>query len=235
LDDLQRSATAPEGEAGRGGMVGRADLASLIADPGRVKMDFSGFSPSPSPRKGGVGPEVALSPEHMQTMSEIESTQNPALHDKGSQYKGLFQLNDPEFTKYGGTGSIYDYEQNYQAAGQKMLAEGQRAQDILGRELTPVEQYMVHQQGLAGTLAHIANPDQPAWKSFQSASQWSDARAKEAIWGNLSNAMKAQFGNDVNNVTSRDFINLWNQQYADKAVASGLPRPGQGGYFSASP
>jgi hypothetical protein len=202
---------------------------------GRVSMDFGGFSPSPEPRKGGVGPEVVLSPEHMQTMAEIESHDNPALHDKGSQYKGLFQLNQGEFSKYGGTGDIYDYEQNYGAAGQKMIAEGQRAQDILGRELTPVEQYMVHQQGLAGTLAHLANPDQPAWQSFQSASGSSEARAKAAIWGNMSNDMKAQFGNDVNNVTSRDFINLWNNQYADKAVAAGLPRPGPGGYFSASP
>jgi hypothetical protein len=198
-------------------------------------MDFSGFSPSPEPRQGGVGPEVTLSPEHMQTMAEVESHNNPALHDPGSQYKGLYQLNDTEFRKYGGTGDIYDYEQNYGAAGRKMIAEGQRAQDILGRELSPVEQYMVHQQGLAGTLAHLANPDELAWKNFQSASGRSDAGAKKAIWDNLSNDMKAQFGNDVNNITSRDFINLWNEQYADKAVAAGLPRPGTGGYFSASP
>ena len=182
-----------------------------------------------------MGPEVTLSPEHMQTMAEVESHDNPALHDKGSQYKGLYQLNDTEFRKYGGTGDIYDYEQNYGAASRKMIAEGQRAQDILGRELTPVEQYMVHQQGLAGTLAHLANPDELAWKNFQSASGRSDEGAKKAIWDNLSDEMKAQFGNDVNNITSRDFINLWNEQYADKAVAAGLPRPGTGGYFNASP
>ena len=206
----------------------RADLAKTMTFGG-------GFSPSPEPRQGGVGPEVTLSPEHMQTMAEVESHDNPALHDKGSQYKGLYQLNDAEFRKYGGTGDIYDYEENYGAAGRKMIAEGQRAQDILGRELTPVEQYMVHQQGLAGTLAHLASPDELAWKNFQSASGRSDEGAKKAIWDNLSDDMKAQFGNDVNNITSRDFINLWNEQYASKAVAAGLPRPGSGGYFSASP
>jgi hypothetical protein len=239
FDDVFSAFQQPEieGEAGRGGMTGRAQLASLVADPNRKSMSFAGgFSPSPEVRKGGVGPEVSLSPEHMRTMVEIESTDNPALHSpKTSQYKGLLQLNEPEFRKYGGTGSIYDYEQNYQAGANKMIAEGQRAQDILGRELSPVEQYMVHQQGLAGTLAHLRNPDQPAWLSYQQASGASEARSKKAIWGNLSNAMKEQFGNDVNNITSRDFINLWNDQYANKAVAAGLPRPGQGGYPSASP
>jgi hypothetical protein len=103
-----------------------------------------------------------------------------------------------------------------------MYAEGQRAQDILGRALTPVEQYMVHQQGLAGTLSHLAHPDQPAWKSFQQASGWNETRAKTAILGNLSNDQKAQIGNDVNSITSRDFINLWTTMYYQKMVESGL-------------
>jgi hypothetical protein len=79
----------------------------------------------------------------------------------------------------------------------------------------------VHQQGLAGTLSHIANPDQPAWKSWQQAASSSEAKAKEVIWGNLPDAVKAQFGS-VNNMTSRDFINAWNTFYYQKMVESGL-------------
>jgi hypothetical protein len=202
---------------------------------GRKSMTFGGgFSPSPEPRKGGVGPEVTLSPEHMRTMMEVES--GGREKEVTGSYKGLYQLSDAEFRKYGGQpGMIFDPEENTLAAGRKMIAEGQRAQDILGRELTPVEQYMVHQQGLYGTLAHLANPDQLAWKSWQGASHSGDARAKEAIMGNLTDAQKATFGNDVNQLTSRDFVRLWDQLYADKAIAAGLPRPGQGGYFNSTP
>ena len=197
----------------------RADLASLVADPNRVKMDFSGFSPSPEPRQGGVGPEMeAPTPEFMQTIAKVESDFNP--NQKTGSYKGLYQLSDEEFRRYGGQGSIFNPDENARVASAKMMAEGQRAQDRLGRALTPVEQYMVHQQGLAGTLSHLANPDQPAWKSFQQAASSSEDKAKSAIWKNMTPEMKNQFGNDVNNVTSRDFIKLWTDRY------NALQRPG---------
>ena len=200
------------GDRGQPGQpASRADLAAQVAEPGRVKMDFGGFSPGPEPRSGGVGPQASLEPDFMDVIKEVESSGNPDKV-KGS-YKGLYQLDDKEFRKYGGTGSIFDPEQNTLAAGAKMIDENQRVQDKLGRELSPVEQYMVHQQGVAGALAHLANPDQLAWKNFQSASGWSDARAKEAVWGNMTPEMKNQFGNDVNNVTSRDFTRLWEDRY----------------------
>jgi hypothetical protein len=199
----------------------RADLAAQIAEPGRVKMDFGGgFSSSPEPRKGGVGPEMdAPTPEFMQTIAEVESDFNP--NQKTGSYKGLYQLSDKEFQKYGGQGSIFDPDENARVATAKMTDEGQKAQDALGRALTPVEQYMVHQQGLYGTLAHLANPDQAAWKSFQQASSNSEAKSKAAIWKNMTPEMKGQFGNDVNNVTSRDFIKLWTDRY------NALQRPGK--------
>jgi Transglycosylase SLT domain len=182
------------------------------APSGGARMDFSGFSPSPEPRSGGVGPQMeAPTPDFMQTIAEIESSNNP--NQQTGRYKGLYQLSDEEFRKYGGQGSIFDPEQNTKAATAKMTAEGQRAQDRLGRALSPVEQYMVHQQGLAGTLSHLSNPDQPAWKSFQQAAGNNETQSKAAIWKNLTPEMKAQFGNDVNNVTSRDFIKLWTDRY----------------------
>jgi hypothetical protein len=199
---------------------GRSDLAAQIAAPGRMSMDFGGFSPSPEPRKGGVGPEMdAPTPEFMQTIAKAESDFNP--NQQTGRYKGLYQLSDKEFRDYGGRGSIFDPDENARVATLKMMDEGQKAQDRLGRALTPVEQYMVHQQGLYGTLAHLANPDQTAWKSFQQASGNSEALSKTAIWKNMTPEMKNQFGNDVNNVTSRDFINLWADRY------NALQRPGK--------
>jgi len=202
-----------EGEAGRGGMTGRAELASLVADPNRKSMTFGGgFSPSPELRQGGVGPEMgAPTPEFMQTIAKVESDFNP--NNVTGKYKGLYQLSDEEFRRYGGKGSIFDPDENARVATLKMMDEGQKAQDRLGRALTPPEQYMVHQQGLYGTLAHLANPDQIAWKSFQQASGNSEERSKTAIWKNMTPAMKAQFNNDVSNVTSRDFIKIWADHY----------------------
>jgi len=209
-----------EGEAGRGGMTGRAQLASLVSDPNRKSMSFGGFSASPEPRKGGVGPEMdAPSPEFMQTIAKVESDFNPK--NVTGRYKGLYQLSDKEFKDYGGKGSIFEPDENARVAALKMMDEGQKAQDRLGRALTPPEQYMVHQQGLYGTLAHLANPDQTAWKSFQQASGNSEERSKTAIWKNMTPEMKAQFGNDVNNVTSRDFIKIWTDHY------NALQRPGK--------
>ena len=49
--------------------------------------------------------------------------------------------------------------------------------------------------------------------------------------------MKAEFGNDVNNVTSRNFINLWTDQYHQKMIESGLPMtfPGRVQCYSLTP
>jgi Transglycosylase SLT domain len=186
----------------------------------RKSMTFGGgFSPSPEPRKGGVGPEMdAPTPEFMQTIAEIESGFRP--NEKTGKYKGMFQLSDKEFKDYGGKGSIFDPDENAFAATAKMMDEGQKVQDRLGRALTPAEQYMVHQQGMYGTLSHLANPDQAAWKSFQQASGNSEDKAKKAIWINMTPEMKAQFGS-VDNVTSRDFIRVWEDRY------NALQRPGK--------
>ena len=206
----------------------RDDLAAQVAAPGRKTMTFGGgFSATPEPSRraapAGVGPEMEPpTPEFMQTVGQTESGFNPNKHNPGSQYKGMYQLNEEEFRQYGGKGSIYDQDQNAMAAMRKMTAEGQTAQNILGRALTPVEQYMVHQQGLYGTLSHLQHPDQPAWKSFQQVSHWNDEKAKTAIWDNLTKDMKAQFGK-VENITSRDFIDMWTTKMLQKQVESGQP------------
>ena len=99
-------------------------------------MDFSGgFSPSPEPRKGGVGPQAELTPDFMDVIKEVESSGDP--NQVTGSYKGLYQLDDKEFRKYGGQGDIFDPEENTKAASAKMIDENQRVQDRLGRALTP--------------------------------------------------------------------------------------------------
>jgi hypothetical protein len=152
-----------------------------------------------------------LSPQYLHAIADIESSHNPNV-TTGS-YKGLLQLDEDEFRKYGGEGSIYDPAENAKAGAAKIVAENAQLSKRLGRPITEAESYMAHQQGVAGAASHINNPDQPAWRSFQSASKWSDAKAKRAIWGNLTPSAKAQFGS-VENVTSGEFVEWWRQRYA---------------------
>ena len=54
----------------------------------------------------------------------------------------------------------------------------------LGRDPTPGELYLTHQQGIAGGPALLAGGDRPAWQVIRPYYK-SDAIAKQAITGNL--------------------------------------------------
>ena len=125
-------------------------------------------------------------------------------------YKGLFQMSDAEFAKYGG-GDIFNPTDNARAAARKIAAEAAEFRSKYGRDPTPTDLYMQHQQGVAGYGAHLSNPTAPAWQNMASTAegrQKGDAWAKLAIWGNIPDKEKARFGS-VENVTSADFVAMW--------------------------
>jgi hypothetical protein len=162
--------------------------------------------------------------DYLRRTMQIESGGNPRAVT--GSYKGLFQLSNSEFNKYGG-GNIFNPIDNAGAAARKTAAETANFQDKYGRGPTPTELYMIHQQGAAGFAAHTANPDAPAWENMASTGegkQKGDGWARQAIWGNIPDQYKAQFGN-VNNVTSRDFMNMWRNQFEGT-------NPGQAGALS---
>ena len=99
-----------------------------------------------------------------------------------------------------------------------MLAQKQQQlTQTLGRQPTPTELFMSHNQGLGGAAAHAQNPDQPAWKSMlqtkegqdriasdgqAGAEQW----AKRAIDGNVASDITGRlYGGDSTKISSRDF------------------------------
>lgn len=147
-----------------------------------------------------------------QRVAEIESSGNP--DNTTGSYKGLFQLSESEFKKYGGTGSIYDPTANARAGLAKIAAENKQLAKAIGREPTPGEMYLAHQQGVGGATIHIKNPNQPAWQSMY---QTAEGRAKganwakQAIWGNVPDSMKKKFGS-VDNLTSGQFAKLWDDK-----------------------
>jgi hypothetical protein len=148
---------------------------------------------------------VGLDPRMVRKFIGIESGGDP--NNRTGSYKGLLQLSDREFTAHGGTGSIYDPEQNIMAGVNKIAREKLAFEQKHGRTATPMDMYGIHQQGAAGYDAHLANPDQIAWKSIRKYYS-SDAMAKKAIWGNVPDKEKAEIGS-VENLTSGRFTSMW--------------------------
>lgn len=174
---------------------------------------------------------VGLDPEYMKRVMKIESGGDAG--NRTGSYKGLYQLDEKEFKAHGGSGSIYDPEQNTMAAA-NMFAKQQLAfKEKYGRDMKPIDRYMVHQQGAAGYSAHLANPDKPAWENIRQY-YGSDEVAKKAVWGNIPDKDKKNFGS-VENVTSGQFVNdVWAKrveggeaEFGGEAMASDKYRGGR--------
>ncbi len=159
----------------------------------------------------------------MMSIAKVESDFNP--HVRTGSYKGLFQLSDHEFNKYG-DGSILDARDNARAAAHMFLVQAEQFRWALGHYPDFPERYMVHQQGIQGAIEHYTRPDRIAWQSMCATDegilkgeQW----CKKCIWGNLLPEWKRAFGN-VDNIQSGEFIAKWTgriDHFADRyGVAS---------------
>jgi len=152
----------------------------------------------------------------------MESSGDP--NQVTGRYKGLLQLDDKEFRANGGTGSIFDPEQNIMAGVNKLSREKLQFEQKYGRPATMQDLYLVHNQGAAGYGAHLRNPDAPAWQNMagtlegkQKGPNW----AKAAIWGNLPKSVQAKYGS-VENVTGQNFIDERNR------ITAGTPSQAMG-------
>lgn len=152
---------------------------------------------------------VGIDPEWLRKIAKIESGGDP--QNTTGSYKGLFQLSGKEFTAHGGSGDIYDPEQNTAAAANKLAREALQFKQKYGRDAKLTDLYMIHLQGAGGAAAHAANPDAPAWQNMYSTAegkQKGEAWAKKAIWGNIPDNLKAKFGS-VENVKSSDLAAIY--------------------------
>lgn len=167
--------------------------------------------------------ETGLSATTLRAFFKIESGGNPKA--RTGSYKGLGQLSNEEWRKYGGRGDIYDAQENAVVTAKKLKAESADFEKQYGRAPTASELYMIHQQGTAGAAAHFSNPDAPAWENMHSTAegrQKGAGWAKQAIWGNIPDKDKARFGT-VDNVTSQDFTDLWASRVDKLAGGSDAP------------
>ena len=125
-------------------------------------------------REGSAASGVDL--PHLKAMASIESSFNPSSNqNKRTQYKGLFQIGRSEWAEYlqhGGKGSIYNARDN--AMAMSYLVNRNRAdfKKHFGRDPTPGEIYMMHQQGLGfytrGAMTNIGGNPYPGMRGPQS-------------------------------------------------------------------
>lgn len=157
----------------------------------------------------GLAAAHGIDPAMLKVFAHIESDGDP--NSITGSYKGLFQLSDAEFARHGSGGSIFDPKANTTAAINILREKSHTFQKTYGRLPTPTELYLMHQQGEGGLAAHLKNLDQPAWMSMASTSegrQKGEGWAKKAVWGNVPDDLKPQFGS-VDKITSAQFIALW--------------------------
>lgn len=172
----------------------------------------SGLSPDIDSYLGQAATQAGLDPNMVRRIVHIESSGNP--NASTGSYKGLFQLSNAEFSKYG-SGNILDARSNIDAGINSLVSKANDFRAKYGRDPTATELYLEHQQGEGGLAAHLANPDAPAWQNMASTAegrQKGAGWAKQAIWGNIPDDMKRMFPGGVDTVTSRDFMNVWQQK-----------------------
>jgi hypothetical protein len=163
---------------------------------------------------------VGLPPDVLRRYVQIESGGRASAQT--GRYKGLLQLSDDEFRGYGGTGDIFDPEQNLRAGANMLASRVESFQRVHGRAPTATELYLIHNQGSGGFAAHAANPDAPAWQNMLSTAEGRSKGAewaKDAVWGNVPADVRYQFGpNGRENITSREFMNVWQRKVEGQLI-----------------
>lgn len=152
--------------------------------------------------------EYNLNPDFLHAIMHIESSGNPGAVT--GSYRGLFQLSQRE-----GRGDLLDPYNNGREAGKVFVAQIRAFRAKHGRDPTPGEIYLIHQQGPGGAAAHVSNPDELAWKNMYSTAEGQSKGpewAKRAIWGNVPSDIRDRFPGGVDTITSRDFIAIWEEK-----------------------
>lgn len=104
-----------------------------------------------------------LDPEYMLRKAGIEAGAglDPRAQNPNSSAGGLFQFVDKTWQQYGRGGDKYDPAANADAAARLTLDNRNALRTGLGRDPTPGELYLAHQQGAGGALKLLRDTNAP--------------------------------------------------------------------------
>jgi hypothetical protein len=173
---------------------------------------------SPPDAIDAAATQYGLNPAVLKGIASIESSMNPESNrDRATQYKGLFQMGGNEWKQYGGGGDIYNARDNANAAAKMLADHAQWFNNQYGREPSPAELYMMHQQGRGffknGTMTNVAGNPFPGMRGPQTPQSFAQG------WGDTLIRRMAPFGG-----ASSIYANA-NANPAASAVAAGPPMP----------
>jgi hypothetical protein len=101
---------------------------------------------------------AGMDPAHFAAIAGIESSFDPGSNrNRSTQYKGLFQIGRSEWARVG-QGDIYNARDNALAAARLMNENRATLRKTLGRDPTPAELYLAHQQGAGFFRGALTNP-----------------------------------------------------------------------------
>lgn len=122
--------------------------------------------------------------------TEFGSGQN----DPKNPHQGLVQADDAWWAHFGAGGDRNNMKDALAALDRETAENQPKLEAALGRKATDADLYLAHQQGLAGAVALLSHPDQPASQSVPVA--------------NIAANLPAGSG-DANTITGAQFSNIW--------------------------
>lgn len=154
--------------------------------------------------------------------SKIESDGDP--YNVTGSNKGEFQFGPSEEKLYGiNDKNRYDHNTQLSALQKEKDTHANRFSSVSGRAPTDGESYVMHQQGLAGGMALLNNPDKPAWEAIRQFYP-NERIAKSAISGNIpSNSPLSKI--PVEKITAGEFAQLWKSRYEEQPQATVAKAP----------
>jgi hypothetical protein len=138
--------------------------------------------------------QYGLPADYLMRSAQIESGMNPAAKNPSSSAGGLFQFIDPTWNQYGRGAPKSDAIANTDAMARFTVDNRNHFRTALGRDPSPGEMYLMHQQGAGGAINLLRNASAPA----------------ASVVGDKAIALNAgQPG-----MTAGDFANLWTKKFA---------------------
>ena len=186
------------------GMIGNLPEVAKLAEVERLKLNKANPNTTYTGKNNnlsfgddiGVVIEAAANkygvpPAIMKAIAQIESSGNPNAKNPNSSAGGLFQFIDSTAKNYGLTNK-YDPVQAADAGARLAKDNINYLSKKLGRDLTPGEIYMAHQQGVGGAYKILSNPNANAIELL----------GEEQVKLNGGNA----------SMTAAEFANLWSNK-----------------------